>query len=227
MDAKVFHKISYGLYLITSCKGGEINGQTANTVFQVTSDPPTIAIGINKQNLTHEFISASKIFGISILSQDAPLNLIGRFGFKSGRDMNKFADLNYQKGETDVPIISDNIIAYLEAKVVDQLELKTHTLFVGEVVAARIVKEGEPMTYAYYHQIKRGTTPKTAPTFIKEEKKMKSLPKYKCSVCGYIYDPEKGDPDGGISPGTPFDDIPDDWICPVCGVSKDNFESLD
>lgn len=84
MNTGVLHKISYGLYLVTSCQGNEINGQTANTVFQATSDPPTIAICINKQNLTHEFISSSKVFGISILSQETPLGLIGGFGFKSG-----------------------------------------------------------------------------------------------------------------------------------------------
>jgi len=227
MNPTVLHKISYGLYIITSFKGDRINGQTANTVFQVTSDPPTIAIGINKQNLTHEFIKESKVFGISILGLDTPLNLVGQFGFKSGRDSDKFANLNYKRGETNVPIIPDNTIAYLEAKVINQLELKTHTLFIGEVVAAEVTKEGEPMTYAYYHQIKRGTTPKSAPTFIKEEKKMASLPKYKCEVCGYIYDPDKGDPDSGIAPGTFFEDLPDDWVCPVCGAGKDEFEKED
>jgi rubredoxin len=87
------------------------------------------------------------------------------------------------------------------------------------------------MTYAYYHQIKGGTTPKTAPTYIedekKEEEKMEGLPKYKCEVCGYIYDPEKGDPDGDIPPGTPFEKLPDDWICPVCGAAKSDFKKVD
>jgi len=227
MNTSVLHKISYGLYLVTSCKGDDINGQTANTVFQVTSDPPTIAIGINKQNLTHEFILSSNVFGVSILSLEAPLSLIGQFGFKTGRDIDKFANLNYKKGETGVPIILDNTLAYLEAKVINQLELKTHTLFIGEVVAAEVIREAEPMTYAYYHQIKRGTTPKTAPTFIKEEKPKVSLPQYRCSVCGYIYDPEKGDPDSGIAPETSFVDLPDDWICPICGADKDMFEKVD
>ncbi|MDY6971198.1 MAG: flavin reductase [Thermodesulfobacteriota bacterium] len=225
MNPTVLHKISYGLYLVTSLKGDKLNGQTANAVFQVTSDPPSIAIGINKQNLTHEFISSSNVFGVSILGQDAPLNLIGRFGFKSGRDVDKFDGLNYRKGATGVPVVLDNTLAYLEAKVINQLELMTHTLFVGEMVAAEVVKDGEPMTYAYYHQIKRGTTPKTAPTFIPEVKKAALLPKYHCNVCSYVYDPEKGEPDSGVEPGTAFEDLPDDWVCPICGADKEMFES--
>ncbi len=100
----------------------------------------------------------------------------------------------------------------------------THTIFVGELIGADVIKEGEPMTYAYYHQVKRGTTPKTAPSYVKEKKEVAEVPKYKCTVCGYIYDPELGDPDGGIKPGTPFEEIPDDWVCPVCGAAKDEFE---
>ncbi|HDN85414.1 MAG TPA: rubredoxin [Candidatus Aerophobetes bacterium] len=85
------------------------------------------------------------------------------------------------------------------------------------------------MTYAYYHEVKRGTSPSSAPTYIKEEKKKEKgkMIKYKCTVCGYIYDPEKGDPDSGIKPGTPFEELPDDWVCPVCGASKDAFEKED
>jgi rubredoxin len=83
------------------------------------------------------------------------------------------------------------------------------------------------MTYAYYHQVKRGTTPKTAPSYIEERKETVSkMAKYQCTVCGYIYDPELGDPDGGIKPGTPFEKIPDSWVCPVCGASKDQFEKI-
>ncbi len=226
MNPTVLYKLSYGLYLITSTKDDKINGQVANAVFQVTSEPPTIAIGINKQNLTHEFISSSKVFGVSILAQDAPLSLIGRFGFKSGREVDKFADLNYRKSDTNVPVILDNTVAYLEAKVINQLELTTHTLFIGEMTAAEVLKDGEPMTYAYYHQVKRGTTPKTAPTFIPEVKKAASLPKYQCSVCSYVYDPEKGDSGSDVAPDIPFKDLPDDWECPICGAGKDIFELL-
>ena len=168
MDLKVLRNCTYGLYVIGSRKGDRFNGQIANTVFQVTSDPPTIAVSINKQNLTHEFISASKVFTASILSQDTPLSFIGHFGFKSGREVDKLKDVNYKLGEAKAPIVLDHSVAYLEAKVINQVDVGTHTIFVGELIGADVLNEGEPMTYAYYHQVKRGTTPKTAPSYIKK-----------------------------------------------------------
>jgi len=213
---------------VASKKEGKLNGQIANTVFQVCSEPPVIAVAINRQNLTHQFITESKVFTVSILSQDTPLSFVGHFGFKSGREVDKLKDIDYKLGETKAPIVVDNTLAYLEAKVISQIDVGTHTIFIGEVVSADIVKEGEPMTYAYYHQVKRGTTPKTAPSYVEERKEAApKMAKYKCTVCGYIYDPELGDPDGGIKPGTPFEEIPDDWVCPVCGASKDKFEKVE
>jgi len=225
MEPKALYKISYGLYIITSKKGDQINGQTANALIQVTAEPPAIAVGLNKKNLTHEFIKESKVFAVSILSQDTPLNFIGKFGFKSGRDINKFDQVNYKPGKTGAPVVLDNTLACLEVKVTQEMDVGTHTIFVGEVVESEMLRDGEPMTYAYYHQVKRGTTPKTAPTYRKEEKKPAAA-KYQCTICGYTYDPEKGDPDGDIAPGTPFEDIPDSWTCPVCGASKDQFEKV-
>ena len=166
MDPKALFKISYGVYIISSKKGDKINGQTANTLFQITSDPATVAISINKQNLTHEFIEESGVFSASILSIDAPLNMIGKFGFKSGRDSNKFEEVNYKIGKTGSPIVLDNAVACLEAEVINKLDAGTHTIFLGKIVDAEILSDKEPMTYAYYHEIKRGTTPKTAPTYI-------------------------------------------------------------
>jgi flavin reductase (DIM6/NTAB) family NADH-FMN oxidoreductase RutF/rubredoxin len=228
MNLKALHTCSYGLYVVSSRKGDRLNGQIANTVFQITSDPPTVAVSINKQNLTHEFISESKVFVASILSSNAPLSLIGHFGFKSGRDVDKLKDINYKLGETKAPIILDHTIAYLEARVINQVDVGTHTIFIGELVGADVLTEGAPMTYAYYHEVKRGTTPKTAPTYIEERKEVASkMAKYRCTVCGYIYDPAQGDPDGGIKPGTPFEEIPDTWVCPVCGASKDQFEKVE
>lgn len=226
MDLKALYKLGYGLYVICSKKGNRFNGQIANTVFQVCSEPPTIAVAINKQNLTNSFITESKVFTVSILAQNTPLNFIGSFGFRSGRDVDKLQGINYKLGQTGAPIVLDNTLAYLEAKVVNQLNVGTHTLFIGEIVAAEVLKEGEPMTYAYYHLVKRGSTPKTAPSYIEKEAAPK-MAKYKCTVCGYVYDPELGDPEGKIRPGTPFEKLPDDWVCPVCGASKDQFEKVE
>jgi len=167
MNTKALYNLSYGLYVVASEKQGKLNAQIANTVIQVTSEPPAIAVCINKQNLTHEFITESKVFTASILSQDTPLSFIGHFGFKSGREVDKLKGVNYKLGKTKAPIVLDHSLAYLEAKVINQVDVGTHTIFIGKLVGADVLGEGEPMTYAYYHQVKRGTTPKTAPSYIK------------------------------------------------------------
>jgi flavin reductase (DIM6/NTAB) family NADH-FMN oxidoreductase RutF len=169
VDLKALYKLGYGLYIVTSLKENKLNGQTANTVFQITSEPPTIAVSINKNNLTHEFIKQSKVLAASILAQDTPLSFIGHFGFKSGRDLDKLSGINYKIGKTGAPLVTDNTLAYLEARVIKEVDVGTHTIFIGELVGAEVIKEGEPMTYAYYRQVKRGTTPKTAPVYIEEK----------------------------------------------------------
>ncbi|MDP2651317.1 MAG: flavin reductase family protein, partial [bacterium] len=166
MNLKALYTISYGLYVIASRKGDRLNGQIANTVFQITSEPPTIAVSINKQNLTHQFIKESKVLTVSILSQDTPLSFIGRFGFKSGREIDKLEGINYKMGDSQAPVVLDNTLAYLETRIIQEADVGTHTIFIGELMGAEIIKEGEPMTYAYYHQVKRGTTPKTAPSYV-------------------------------------------------------------
>ncbi len=227
MNSKALYSLTYGLFVVSSMKGDRINGQIANTVIQVCSEPQVIQAVINRGNLTHEYISASKVFTTSILARETPLSFIGGFGFKSGREVDKFTGINFKTGRSGAPVVLDNSLAYIEAKVISQLDVHTHTIFVGLITDADVLREGEPITYAYYQQVKRGTTPKTAPSFIADNKEdKKNMDKYQCSVCGYIYDPEKGDPDGGIKPGTRFEDIPDDWTCPVCGAEKSQFKKL-
>jgi len=225
MDTKGLYKISYGVYVVTSGKI-KCNGQIANTVVQVSSQPPTITVAINKQNFTHEIINQSKILAVSILSQDTPMQFIGDFGFRSGRDCDKFAEYNYIIGLTGTRIVTDNTVAYIEAKLTKQIDVSTHTLFIAEVVDTKVLNDKPPMTYDYYHQIKKGTTPKTAPTFtaVEERNERQVDPKYVCKVCGYTYDPAKGDPEHGIAPGTPFEKLPDNWVCPICKAKKEMFE---
>ncbi len=226
MDQHVLHNIGYGMYIVASNKGDLLNGQIANTVFQVTSTPATVAVSINKENLTHEFIGASSMFTVSILERDTPLNFIGKFGFKTGKKEDKFKDVQFKKLASGCPVVLDYTIGYIEAKVTGKLDCGTHTVFLGETIDSKLLKTGTPMTYAYYHEVKRGTTPKTAPTFIKGEGMATGgvkMQKYRCTVCNYIYDPAAGDPDSGIQPGTVFEDIPDTWVCPICGAGKDQF----
>ena len=226
MDPNVLHNINYGMYVVSSYNKGALNAQIVNTVFQITNEPVTIAVSINKQNLTHEFMVASKRFSVSILKEETPLSFIGKFGFKSGRKEDKFKDTKFKVLPSGCPVVLDNAVGYLEAKVIKSLDCGTHTLFLGEIEFSELLQNTKAMTYEYYHNIKHGTTPEAAPTFIKEEnpgQKGIVMQKYRCSVCNYIYDPVSGDPEGGIAPGTPFEKIPEAWVCPICGADKSQF----
>ena len=231
MNKYAFYKLSYGLYVITAGKEGRFNGQIANTVFQVTSEPPTVAFSINKQNFTHEHIAASRRFAVSILEEATPMTMIGRFGLKCGRDINKFDGIGTRIGKTGVPVVTDHAVAFIEAEVVEELDCGTHTIFLGRVVDCDLLTAAEPMTYAYYHTVKGGKAPKNAPTYQEQAppKPAVAAPvakavRYACTICGYIYDPEKGDPEGNVAAGTRFEDLTADWVCPVCGAEKDKFE---
>jgi ferric-chelate reductase [NAD(P)H] len=170
MDLNALHKLGYGMYVVGSFKGDRLNAQVANTVFQITSEPPTVAVSINKSNLTHEFIEASRVFSASVLRQATPLPFIGGFGFKSGRDVNKLEGISYKIGQTGAPVVLDNAAAYLEAEVIQSVDAGTHTIFIGKVVAAEVLTDDICLTYEHYHQVKRGTTPKTAPSYIAKDK---------------------------------------------------------
>lgn len=169
MDPNVLHNISYGMFIVSSHKDKALNGQIANTVFQITSVPVTIAISINKKNLTFEHIMASGHFTVSILEEDTPLAFIGKFGFKSGKQEDKFKDTGFKVLPSGCPVVTDYSIGYLEADVINSFDCGTHTLFLGCVKDSAILKEGKVMTYDYYHNVKKGTTPPKAPTFIRGE----------------------------------------------------------
>jgi flavin reductase (DIM6/NTAB) family NADH-FMN oxidoreductase RutF/rubredoxin len=235
MDRVAVQKCSYGMYVICSVRDGKMNGQIANTVFQVTSDPPRVSVTLNKENLTHDFVEASKVFTVSILSEGTPMPFVGLFGFKSGREIDKLQGAKYKIGVTGAPVVLENAVSALECKVVGSMEVGTHTIFVGEVVEAEVLSQGNPMTYDYYRKMKGGKSPKTAPTFVAAEtqapeertiKERATMAKYECSVCGYVYDPEQGDPANGVKAGTAFEDLPDSWVCPVCGAPKDSFQKM-
>lgn len=172
MDPNALHNLSYGMYIVSSASGGKMNGQIANTVFQITSEPITVAISINKTNLTHEYIKECGRFTVSVLNEKTPLPFIGKFGFKSGRAVDKFKDAKFVRLPSGLPAITENSICYIEAKIIKDFDCITHTLFFGEVTESNIIAIGKPMTYDYYHQVKRGTTPATAPTYIKGEERV-------------------------------------------------------
>mgnify|MGYP001074005908 FL=1 len=226
LQPEALHRVGYGLYVVTSRKDGRANGQIANALIQVCAEPNAIAVCLNKKNLTHEYVSSSRVFVASVLSESAPLSFIGRFGFKSGRDIDKLEGVELSSGVTGAPVVTQHCTAFLEAEVERELDVWTHTLFVGRLVGARILNTERPMSYAYYHDVKRGVTPPTAPSYVAHKKEEFPVSKYKCTVCGYIYDPAVGDPDSGVAAGTAFESLPDDWVCPVCGAAKSEFEKV-
>jgi ferric-chelate reductase [NAD(P)H] len=164
-DRRAFRDLSYGLYIVTSLDGGRLNGQIVNTVIQVTSDPARVAVIVNKQNLTHEFISKSGLFGVSVLDESAPMTFLGPFGFRSGRDVDKLSQVQFKIGVTGCPLVLEHALSVLEAKVINQIDLGTHTIFIGDTVNAEVLKAGRPLTYRYYQESLKGKAPPAAPTY--------------------------------------------------------------
>ena len=169
LDRKVFRDLSYGLYIVTSHDEGRLNGQIVNTVIQVTSEPPRVAVIINKKNLTHEYISKSKVFAVSVLDESAPMKFFGPFGFRTGRDIDKLEKVQFKEGTTGCPLITENALSVLEAKVIDQIDLGTHTIYIGDTVFSEVLREGRPLTYHYYHEVLKGKSPPNAPTYEAEK----------------------------------------------------------
>jgi len=233
MKTEAFFTLTYGLYVISAAAGGKKNGYVGNTVFQVTATPPQMAVSCNKDNFTASLIAESGYFSVAVLERDTPAELIGLFGFSSGREVDKYATVKHLVTDHGTPVLLENTIAWFECRVVKTLDVGTHVVFTGEIIANDLLMPGkEPLTYAYYHQVKKGSAPKNAPTHIPEEKTKKKETVaaaggiYRCAVCGYEYDPAVGDPEAGIPPGTLFEDLPDDWHCPVCGSSKKEFYAV-
>lgn len=147
-------KVSYGLYILTSHKGDAINGQCINTAFQLTDQPLRLAVSLNKQNLTHEYVIESGVFAISILSAD-DVDMVRRFGYKSGRVMDKFEGIEYVSGKTGSPVLKESL-AFLECEILRDkiVDVGTHTLFVANVINGRVLRDVSCLTYEYYRSCK-------------------------------------------------------------------------
>ncbi|MBD3179763.1 MAG: flavin reductase [Candidatus Latescibacteria bacterium] len=147
-------KISYGLYMVSSFDGDNINGQICNAFMQITSDPPRFALGINHKNLTHEYIEKSGSFAVSILGKEDQ-KIVRRFGYRSGREFDKFKGVPIFRERTGCPILKD-ALGYIECTIIKEMQVDagTHSIFVGDVVGGKTLKDQEPMTYAYYHKTK-------------------------------------------------------------------------
>ncbi len=207
MDTKAMFKLSYGLFVCTAVRGEKKNGCIINTAIQVASEPNRISIAVNKANFTHDMILETGLCNVSVISQDASFDLFKHFGFRSGRDVDKFADLDaskYETSESGVPYITWGTNAFFSLKVDKTLDLGSHTLFICEPLEMEVLSDVPSVTYEYYqNNIKPkpeavGTTPKGETV-------------WRCRICGYEYVGEE---------------LPDDFIYPICKHPKEDFEKI-
>ena len=203
MDKKAMYNLSYGLFVLTSAREGKDNGCIINTAIQVTNDPDRLSIAVNKANYTQEILKESGRFNISILSEEVGFELFKRFGFQSGREVDKFADLlDLKRSANGLYYITAGTNAYLSATVEQTLDLGSHTLFIASVDDMEVLSSIPSATYAYYQShikpkpARQASTGKTA---------------WRCTVCGYVYE-------GG--------ELPADFICPLCKHPASDFEKV-
>jgi len=207
MNKNVLRNLSYGVYVVSTVCDNRPTGCIANSAMQVTHD--TIAISINHDNYTNQCIKSAKKFAISILGVDVSDNIIPVFGFQSGRDIDKFKNVSVKEVE-GLDVIKE-ATGYIICEVINQMETETHTIFLGKMTDCDTLENQIPMTYAYYHQVKKGTSPKAAPTYLDTiPATQDNKPKYKCTICGYIYEGE-------------LENESDDYLCPICKQGKDKF----
>jgi len=202
MDKTAIFKLSYGLFVVGTSFEGKDNGCVVNTVMQVTSSPMKVSTVVAKSNFTHDMILKSRKYTVSVFSEDIPAETIGTFGFKSGRDTNKYENIKFERDIQGIPYLTEGINAYLSCEVETVQDLGTHTMFISNVIDAKTFSDSDSMTYAYYRKYRKGTAPKAAPTYseLKDEVQI-SETSYKCSVCGYVHNSET---------------LPENFKCPIC-----------
>ena len=205
---KAMYKLSYGLFVCTAVQGEKKNGCIINTAIQVASEPNRISIAVNKANYTHDMIKATGACNISVISKEASFDLFKHFGFQSGRDVDKFSEeypkTDYEIAENGIPYITTGTNAYFSLKVDQEVDLGSHTLFICTPTFMTVLADVSSCTYEFYQEFIKpkpqavGTTP-TGQTV------------WRCLICGYEYVGEE---------------LPDDFICPICKHGKDDFEKI-
>ena len=212
MDMKALETISYGMYIVSTKNDNKNYGCVINTLTQVTASNVLVSITLNKENATNQALRESKKCAVSILSEQATSELIAKFGYFSSVDTDKFQGINI-KDSDGISVVTEGACGYLVGEVVNIVSCDTHDIFILRVTKAEQLTEEKPMTYRYYHEVLKGKASSKAPTY--QEETVSGGKKYRCTVCGYIYDDEKET--------IKFEDLPDDWKCPRCGVGKDKF----
>ena len=216
MDKTVFYDISYGMYVVTTKENNKNIGCIANSFCQITSVDNVVSISLNKENYTNKAIKENKKYCISIISEKTSPELIGKFGFFSSKDTDKFVGVEFEE-ILGFPVIKENCTGYLLCEVFDIIDCGTHDIFLAKVVDGERLNNNAPMTYSYYHKVIKGKSPQKAPTFV-EEIKVASSKKYECSFCGYVYDESVE--------GIAFADLPEDFKCPICKMRKAMFKEI-
>ena len=207
MNNKAFFKLSYGLYVVSSSCDGKDSACIANTFVQVTSEPARVCITMNINNYTTSLIENSCVYNVGVLLDDIDMDVIRRFGFQSGKDVNKFDGIDYEVDCQNIKQITEGIAASFSVKVISMTDVGTHIMFVGDVIDCKVINEGEVLTYANYHNKKNGTTPKNASSYQADTSKHG----WRCTVCGFILE---------------ADELPEDFICPVCKQPASVFEKI-
>lgn len=197
MDNSALFKLSYGLFVLTAQQDGKDNGCIINTAMQITDNPKRIQIAVNKQNLTHDMVLATGEFNVSVLSQDAVFWVFQHYGFQSGRDTDKFANLPESRAANGIRYIPGCTNAYISGKVFETVDCGTHTVFFAEVTDAKVLSDEPSMTYQYYFD---HVKPKPQPA---------KTGKWVCKICNYVYE---------------GDQLPADFICPWCKHGAEDFE---
>lgn len=216
VDTKAFRNLSYGLYIVSSKKEGKSVGCVVNTFSQVTSNPPQVSVAVNKENYTSQGIHETGAYEVAVLNESASMELIGKFGFHSSAEVDKFSDFETAVSEQGIEYVTQSSCAHFSVKVTQELDLGSHIMFLGEVVDAQPIEGDAPMTYAYYHQVKGGKTPPKASSYnggdegVPQENKPKVA--WRCKICGHIEYVEE---------------LPEDFTCPVCGVGRELFERIE
>lgn len=223
IDTKAFRAMSYGLYIVTAKSDDVMAGCVVNTFLQVTSKPARVSVAINKKNFTTGIVLESGRFEATVLAESASMELIGRFGFRTSADTDKFADTAYAVDGAGVPYVTEHAVAHVGARVIEKVDVGTHYLIIGEVECAEVLSGEQPMTYAYYHMVKGGKTPPKASSYDasddaageqKPAAQDNAKPRYgwRCMICGYVLEQ---------------DELPEDFTCPMCGMGREAFERIE
>lgn len=199
MDKKAMFHLTYGLFVLTAKDGDKDNGCIVNTIMQVTDTPTQIIVAVNKNNYTHDMIANTGVFNVCVLTEKAQFDTYEQWGYQSGANVDKTKGIVYKRAKNDVIYLDKETNAYISGKVLEQMDLQTHTLFLAEVTEAVVLSNDKSVSYQFYQD---NIKPKPA-----SDKKSGFI----CEVCGYVYE---------------GDTLPEDYICPICKHPSSDFRPL-